>query len=69
MPMLNSKFMTSSTGKQITTIHMLPNISISKGQPDYEIWSVNTTEIFFLKNHTENVDENLVPDPSQKIRN
>ena len=48
---------------------MLPNISISKGQPDYEVWSVNTTEIFFLKNHTENVDENLVPDPSQKIRN
>ena len=30
---------------------MLPNISISKGQPDYEIWSVNTTEVFFLKNH------------------
>ena len=48
---------------------MLPNISISKGQLDYEIWSVNTAEIFFLKNHAENVDENLVTDPSQKIRN
>ena len=46
---------------------MLPNISISKGQPDYEIWSVNTTEIFFLKNHTENVDEKLVsPRPFSK---
>ena len=28
---LISKFMTSQTGKQITTIHMLPNISRSTG--------------------------------------
>ena len=28
--MLNSKFMTSQTGQQITTIHVLPNISRSK---------------------------------------
>ena len=28
--MVNSKFMTSQTGKQIITIHILPNISRSK---------------------------------------
>ena len=28
---LNSKFMTSQTGKQIIAIHILPNISKSKG--------------------------------------
>ena len=32
MPWLISKFMMSQTGPQITTIHILPNISRSKGK-------------------------------------
>ena len=43
-------------------IRIMPNISRSKGN---EIWSVNslTWETFFLKNHTQNMLEKLVPDP------
>ena len=48
------KFMTSQIGQQIIT------------QADNNFWSV---EIFFLKNHTKNVVEKLVPDPFVKSQN
>ena len=60
MPMLNSKFMTSSTGKQITIMQMLHNISISKGQPDYEIWSVNTTQTLLKKSEIDHASGSTV---------
>ena len=40
--------------QQIITIHILPNIS---------------SKIFFLKNHTQNVDEKLVPELFIKNQN
>ena len=33
--------MTSQPGQQTTAIHILPDISPSKGQPEIEIWSGN----------------------------
>ena len=33
--------MMSQPGKQTIAIHILPNISRSKGKSDNEIWSVN----------------------------
>ena len=33
--------MTSQPGQQTMAIHILPNISRSKGESDSEIWSVN----------------------------
>ena len=35
------KFMTCRTGQQTIAIHILPNISKSKGNPDNEFSSVN----------------------------
>ena len=63
---LISKSMTSQPGKQTISIHILPNISRSKGN---EIWSVKRIQHeksyikIFLKNHTQNVVEKLFPDP------
>ena len=64
------KIMTSQTGPQIITIHMLPNISRSKDNQakKFGLWKNVTWEIFFLKNHTQKVVGNLVPDPSIKIK-
>ena len=56
--------MTSKTGKQIITIHILPNISRSKGNKIMKFGQfINVTwKIPFSKNYTLNVVENLVPD-------
>ena len=62
--------MTSLTGQQIIAIHILPNISRSKGnQPmkfgqliDYNMRNI------FLENHAQNVVEKLIPDPLIKVK-
>ena len=54
--------MTSQPGKQLIAIHILPIISRSKGNETMNI----TWETFFLKNHTQNVEEKLFPDPFLK---
>ena len=64
---VNSKLMASQTGKQIMTIHILPNISTSKGNPDNEIWSINRNNI--LKKDTKSVVEKLVPNLLIKNQN
>ena len=59
--------------KQIITAHILPIISRSKGNQtmkfgqliEYNIFF----NIFFLKNHTQNVVRKLVPDPFIKNLN
>ena len=58
---LISKFITSQTEQQITTIRILPNISKSKGN--------QKMKIFFLKNYTQNVVEKLVSDHFIKNQN
>ena len=60
---LISKFTTSPLGKQTIAIHMLPNISRSKGNQAMKLGQLiecNTKNIF-LKNDTENVKEKLLP--------
>ena len=54
--------------KQTIAIHILPNISRSKKVIRLS-WSVNkniTWEMFFLKNHAQNMVEKLFPDPFLK---
>ena len=52
-----SKCMTSQTGKQIITIHILPNISRSKGNQTMELGQLieNNMVNIFLEKHTQNV--------------
>ena len=57
--------MTSRSWKQIIAIHITSNISRSKDNQTMNI----TREIFFLKNHTQNVMEKLFPDQFLKIQN
>ena len=60
--------MTSSSGKQIITIHMLSSISRSKGSQTMKCGqSIEIRNISRLKNHTQNVLEKLVSDPFLKI--
>ena len=67
------KFMTSQTGQEIITIHILPSISRSKGNQVMKFGRLkerNLTSIFFLlKNPRNNVMEKLVPDPFIKNQN
>ena len=63
---LISKFMTSSTLKQIVTIHIVQYLK-KKRQSSNKLWLVK--EIVFLKNHTPTVVEKLVPDRFLKIQN
>ena len=59
--------MTSQTGQQTNTIHILPNIPRSKGNQTKKFGQlIEYNMIFFLKNHTQNVVEELVPDPFVK---
>ena len=62
---LISNFITSQTGKQIITIYVLPSITRSTGNQTKKIYSVNRTkqEIFFLKNHEQNVVKKLILNP------
>ena len=57
---LISKFMASSTGKQIIAIKILSNISRSKDNQTIKFGHL--IEIYFLKSHTQNMVENLVQD-------
>ena len=60
---LISKLMTSHTGLQTITIHILPNISWSKGnQTKFGVVIEYKREIFFFKNHAEKEAQRLVPD-------
>ena len=62
--------MTSQTGQEINTIHILPNISRSKGNQTKKFGQlIEYNMIFFLKNHTQNMVEKLVPDPFVKSQN
>ena len=62
--------MMSQTGHQINTIHILPNISRSKGNQTTKFGQlIEYNMIFFLKNHTQNMVEKLVPDPFVKSQN
>ena len=61
--------MTSQPDYQAIAIHILPNISRSKGIQTVKFCQLieyNIRNIFFLKNHTQNVVEKLFPDPFLK---
>ena len=63
--------MTSQTGQQIITIHILSIISRIRGNQTMKFGNLieYNWEILFLKNHTQNVVEKLVSDPSIKNQN
>ena len=57
--------------REILTTHILPNISRSKGNQTMifsQLIECNII-IIFLKNHTQNEVEKLVPDPFLKLQN
>ena len=54
--------MTSHPGYQTITIHILPNISQSKGNQTIKFGQFITRENFFFKNHAETESRRLVPD-------
>ena len=56
--------MTSQPGLQTIAIHILPNISQSKGNKTMKFGELIeiTRGIFFFKNYAENEAESLVPD-------
>ena len=60
-----------TTGKQKITTHIFPNISRSKGNLAMKFGQLTeyTREIFFLRNHTQNVLEKLILDPLIKKQN
>ena len=57
--------MMSQHGKQTIAIQILPNISRSKDNHTMELGQLIKYNIF-LKNHTQNVVQKLVPDPFLK---
>ena len=61
---LVSKFMSSRSAKHEIAIHILPNISKSKGNQTMK--SGQFRENFFWEIHTKNVVEKLFSDPSLK---
>ena len=56
--------MTSQSGLQTIAIHILPNISQSKGNKTMKFGELIeiTRGIFFFKNYVENEAESVVPD-------
>ena len=62
---LISNFTTSQTGQQKITIHVLPNISRSKVNHIMKFGQLvaHNMRNIFLKYHTQNVVEKLVPGP------
>ena len=57
--------MTSQTGYQIVLIHILPNVSRSKGKQTIKLGLLIEyimRKIFFFKNHAQNVMKKIVPD-------
>ena len=64
--------MTSKPGKQTITIHILSNISRCKGYQTItfgQLIQYNVRNIFFKKNHTQNVVEKPFPNPFLKNQN
>ena len=62
--------MMSQPGQQTIVIHIFPNISRSEANQTIKFGQLiefNMKNIF-LKNHTQNVMEKLVPDPSGKLK-
>ena len=57
------KFRTAQTERQIITINISLNISRNKGHQTIKFGQLIECNIFFLKNHTQNAMEKLVPDP------
>ena len=65
------KFITSKSGKKTIAIHILPNISSKKGNQTMKLGQVmecSMSNIFLIK-HTQNIVENLFPDPFLKLQN
>ena len=63
--------MTSQSRKQTVSVHMSPNISRSKDKQvmkSGQLIKYNIRNIF-LKNHTQNVEERLFPDPFLRKQN
>ena len=63
--------MTSQSRKQTVSVHMSPSISRSKDKQvmkSGQLIKYNIRNIF-LKNHTQNVEERLFPDPSLRKQN
>ena len=63
--MVNFRILTSQTGQQMTTIHVLRNISGSKGNQAMrfeQLIRCSMRNIFFFKNHAENVVGRIAPD-------
>ena len=57
--------MTSQTGYQIVLIHILPNVSRSKGKQTIKMGLLIEyimRNVFFFKNHAQNVMKKIVPD-------
>ena len=56
--------MTAQPGKQTIAIHILPNISRSKDSRSMKFSQLIECNMgnIFLKNHTQNVMEKLLPD-------
>ena len=57
--------MTSQTGYQIVLIHILPNVSRSKGKQTIKLGLLIEyimRNVFFFKNHAQNVMKKIVPD-------
>ena len=60
----------SKSWKQAIAIHILPNISRSKGnQTTKTVQLIDSIRENFLENHPQNVVEKLLPDPFLKDRN
>ena len=56
--------MTSQAGLQSSGIHILPNVSINKGNQTMKFGQLIEYRIFLLKNHSQNV-----PDPYLQNQN
>ena len=55
--------MTSQTGQQIITIHILPNISKSKGNTTMKFGQIKySMRNIFVKKHAKHEIEKVVPD-------
>ena len=64
--------MTTGTGKEMITIHTLPNISRSKTNQIMKLGQLiehDMRNIFLEKSYTNNVVEKLVKDPFLKNQN
>ena len=63
-----SKFMTSQSGKQTIAIHILPNVTRSKGNQEmkfHRLWEYNMRNIFLEKSYTKYGGE-TIPRPFSK---